>query len=91
MRRVSDFPYCGRCSFEIYILGTIVVSHHPQYPIGPKFVRIPSTKQQLYYNNHGTRLDCLATGNPSPSLKWFRSNGSSDDRPSTIVRPSEFM
>jgi hypothetical protein len=67
-------------------LGVITITR----PIGPNFVSIITTKQRLYYNNLGTRLDCTASGTPSPVLTWFRTNGS-DDRPSTIVRSSELM
>ena len=59
-------------------------------PIGPSFVSTITTKQRLYYNNLGTRLDCLANGTPLPALTWFRTNGS-DDRPSTFVQSSELM
>ncbi|CAF4516635.1 unnamed protein product [Rotaria sp. Silwood1] len=65
----------------------VVTIHHP---IGPSFVSIISTKQKLYYNNLGTRLDCTAIGTPSPVLTWFRTNGS-DDRPSTFVQSSELI
>ncbi|CAF3429449.1 unnamed protein product [Rotaria socialis] len=51
---------------------------------------IVSNRQRLYYNNLGTRLDCTASGTPSPLLTWFRTNGS-DDRPSTFVQSSELI
>ncbi|CAF1446454.1 unnamed protein product [Adineta steineri] len=47
-----------------------------QHPIGPTFISTIVTKQKLYYSNLGTRLDCLATGNPLPKLTWFRTNSS---------------
>ncbi|UJR10325.1 hypothetical protein I4U23_014531 [Adineta vaga] len=47
-----------------------------QYSIGPSFTSTIITKQKLYYNNLGLRLDCTATGNPLPSITWFRTNGS---------------
>lgn len=70
----------------VFHLGVVSNSH----PIGPSFISSISTKQRLYYNNLGTRLDCSANGSPLPVLTWLRTNGS-DDRPSTIVEPSEFM
>ncbi|CAF2527441.1 unnamed protein product [Rotaria sp. Silwood2] len=66
---------------------SVVTIYHPT---GPSFVSIISTKQKLYYNNLGVRLDCSAIGTPSPVLTWFRTNGS-DDRPSTFVQSSEFI
>lgn len=66
--------------------GVVSISH----PIGPSFLFAATANQRLYYNNLGTRLDCSANGTPSPVLTWFRTNGS-DDRPSTIVQPSELM
>ncbi|UJR35713.1 hypothetical protein I4U23_028463 [Adineta vaga] len=59
-------------------------------PIGPSFVSTITTKQRLYYNNLGTKLDCLANGTPLPMLTWFRTNGS-DDRPSTFVQSSDLI
>ena len=79
----KSFVYRSVCS--IY-LG-VVTSHHP---IGPSFTSIVATKQRLYYNNLGTRLDCSATGTPVSVLTWFRTNGT-DDRPTTFVQSSELM
>jgi hypothetical protein len=73
--------------FICFIRLGVVTIH---YPIGPNFVSTISTKQRLYYNNLGTRLDCSAIGTPVPVLTWFRTNGS-DDRPSTFVQSSELM
>ncbi|CAF0794841.1 unnamed protein product [Rotaria sordida] len=70
----------------LYQQGVATIYH----PIGPSFVSIISTKQKLYYNNLGIRLDCTAIGTPSPVLTWFRTNGS-DDRPSTFVQSSELI
>lgn len=67
-------------------LGVTTIIH----PTGPSFESIVSTRQRLYYNTLGIRLDCTANGTPLPVLKWFRTNGS-DDRPSTIVQSSELM
>jgi hypothetical protein len=60
------------------------------YPIGPSFISTITTKQKLYYNNLGIRLDCLAIGIPSPVLTWFRLNGN-DDRSLISVQSSELM
>ncbi|CAF4899085.1 unnamed protein product [Rotaria magnacalcarata] len=60
------------------------------YPIGPSFVSTITTKQKLYYNNKGIRLDCSAIGNPSPILTWFRMNGS-DEQSWIHVQSSEFI
>ncbi|CAF3435968.1 unnamed protein product [Rotaria socialis] len=60
------------------------------YPIGPSFVSAITTKQKVYYNNKGIRLDCSAIGNPSPILTWFRMNGS-DEQSWIYVQSSEFI
>lgn len=72
--------------FVFIYLGILAISR----PIGPNFVSTITSKQRLYYNNLGTRLDCLANGDPLPIITWFRTNAN-DDRPSTIVQSSEFM
>ncbi|CAF3590109.1 unnamed protein product [Rotaria sordida] len=61
-----------------------------QHPIGPSFISTIASKQKLYYNNIGTRLDCSAIGNPSPILTWFRMN-STDDQSWIHVQSSEFI
>ncbi len=67
-------------------LGIITIQH----PIGPSFISIINTKQKIYYNNLGIRLDCLARGNPLPIITWFRMN-STDDRLLIPVQSSELM
>ncbi len=83
MKQTFLFIYLFICFIR---LGVVTIYH----PIGPNFVSTITTKQRLYYNNLGTRLDCSAIGTPAPVLTWFRTN-SSDDRPSTIVQSSELM
>ena len=59
-------------------------------PIGPNFISTITTKQKIYYNNLGTRLDCSAIGNPLPTILWFRMN-STDDRSLISIQSSELM
>lgn len=77
------------CFASIYLfiyVGVLTIAHS----IGPSFISTITSQQRLYYNNLGTRLDCLANGNPLPVITWLRTNAN-DDRPSTIVQSSEFM
>ena len=64
-----------------------MTNHHP---VGPSFTSLIPTKQTLYYNTLGIRLDCSAIGEPSPELTWYRLNGN-DDRSLIPIQPSELM
>lgn len=71
---------------KISSLGIITI----QYPIGPSFISTITTKQKIYYNNLGTRLDCSAIGNPLPTILWFRKN-TIDDQSLISIQSSELM
>ena len=41
---------------------------------GPSFIRVPEPLV-LYSNNSGTVIDCLARGEPPPTIDWVNENG----------------
>lgn len=60
------------------------------HSIGPQFLSKIETRQKIYYNNLGTRIDCLAKGDPIPSINWFRKINI-DDQLFIPVQSSELM